>query len=192
MQAVLAIIDTPQHLVPGGRTGLAQMIRELLAGNHSRVEYNFTEAVQVYGLTNQTQQGTVHSILGFLLAAVLVVAGFILLYWLSMKGKSSTVYVRGRGLGATAVSDLEQFYIYSGTKRELRRLYKTLLYKLQRLGVYVPRGYTVTEVASRAKTVLGHSIELFALIYNRYMYSPAEPPQEIVEEARSLVESESR
>ncbi len=188
----MAIIDTPQHLVPGGRTGLARMIRELLAGNHSRVEYNFTEAVQVYGLTNQTQQGTVHSVLGFLLAAILVVAGFTLLYWLSMKGRGSTVYVRGHGPGAATFSDLEHFYIYSGTKRELRRLYKTLLYRLQRLGVYVPRGYTVTEVASRARSVLGHSIELFARIYNRYMYSPAEPPPEIVDEARSLVESESR
>jgi hypothetical protein len=148
--------------------------------------------MQVYSLANHSQQSTGHSVLGLLLVATLVTTGFLLLYWLSVRGRSGTVFVRGYAPRASQVFDAESFYVYSGAKRELRRLYKVLLSKLHRLGIYVPRGYTVSEVAVKTKSILGHGVELFARIYNRYMYSPSEPPPEAVEEARSLVEGESR
>ncbi len=191
MPRVLAVIDTPQHLVPGDKASLANIIRELFGSNSSRVDYNFTEIMQAYSLANQSSHSTGRDIIGLLLVGALIAAGFILLYWLSLRSRSGVVRVHGSSPGMSSAWDAEAFYVYSGGKHELRRLYKRLLQRLHSLGVYVPRGYTVSEVADKAKRVLGSSIELFAQIYNHYMYSRGEPPSRVVEEARSLVESKS-
>lgn len=182
------MINTPQHLIPTSPLGEARRVLVVVR----ELANTTTGSVPGFLGENTTGEAASHQPLLphtlALIAAVLAAAGFIGLLLLASKLAlparrlmEATPPPSGRRL-----EPIEALYRYEGLKAELRKVYLSVLRRLEQLGIRLPRGAAPLEVAARAAEKGHRWAERVARIYRDHAYARGQPPRVVVDEASKL------
>lgn len=177
-------VETPQHIIPDPRFGVETGFRPIRIGESLNVSLNIS--IDIPRLGNPVEAGMgVNTLLLLIIVSVLIIAA--MLYYSSYRERALRRY-HGEPFEKEWLSGVGR-YRYTGLRRELRRLYEAILDILRVRGYSPPSGYTVAEVSSAARNIIGDWISWFAEVYNRYVFGVREPPVEVIERARENIDA---
>jgi hypothetical protein len=177
----LRLIETPQHLIPDFNIVTQPTLTTTTKAPISAINLTITPAnMTVSKISSKVVSAS--PVLGLSLAVIVVILTLaVLLLFREMPQE-----VRSPRPWEAVKIRYGDKYVYKGRKLLIRKLYLNFLRLLERLGMWIPSGYTPREVAEEASRRGINISSRISSLYYRFMYRPEDPPEDVINEINDI------